>query len=601
MITVRNLSKSFLDRVLFENANLQLNQGDRFALVGANGAGKSTFFKILTGMEEADSGEISVKKGVTVGYLPQENPPVSQAAVLEETITALEDPTASQIAQAKAILFGLGFSEKYFDRKLSSLSGGWAMRVAMAKLLLKNPSLLLLDEPTNHLDLDSVLWFRNYLSSYDGAVLIISHDRSFINYLCSGILALENKTLKLYRGNYEKYLEQSEAEKERIRSAWKRQQEEIRDMEDFIARNRARASTAGRAQSMIKRLEKIERIELPQETARVKIKFPQPRRSGDRVITLRKVSKAYPLENGGEIKVYDGLDFTLYRGSKNAFVGPNGAGKSTLLKILAGVLKPDSGNRDVGVNVDSGYFSQHRQETLDPDKTALQEVTEAAPSMKEVDLRTALGSFLFRGDDVFKKTRVLSGGEKSRLSLLKILLNPPNALFLDEPTTHLDMNSCESLISALKDYQGSLCFISHDLYFINAVCDNIVYVNNGRVSIYPGNYDYFSSRLREEGYKTQDMISGSDSISSASSNDWSAQKEKKNEKKKKLRRIEELEKKELPAVLSEIKKLGEELSKPEIYKDYSKAAGLSAKAGELEKKKELLESELLSLIEEDLK
>jgi ATP-binding cassette subfamily F protein 3 len=594
MITVRNLKKSYLERTLFENADLQINNGDRFAIVGANGAGKSTFFKILTGLEEADEGEISLKKGVSVGYLPQENPPLSEKEVLSEVLSEIQDPSPSLIASAKAILFGLGFKESHFSRKLSTLSGGWAMRAAMAKLLLKNPDLLLLDEPTNHLDLESALWFRNYLYSYRGAVLMISHDRAFINYLCEAIIALENKTFKVYRGNYEKYLEQAEAQKERLISAYKRQQEEIRDMEEFIARNRARASTAGRAQSMIKRLEKMEKIELPTETAKVKIRFPQPRRSGDRVITLRKVSKFYQVESE-IIKVYENLDFTLYRGTKNALVGPNGAGKSTLLKILAGVLKIDSGNRDIGVNVDVGYFSQHRQETLDLEKTVLEEVRRIAPSMKESELRTALGSFLFRGDDVFKKIKVLSGGEKSRLSLLKILLNPPNALFLDEPTTHLDMNSCEALISALKDYSGTLCFISHDLYFINSICDNIIYVKDGSVKIYPGNYDYFDLRRKDEG-KEENKIQ----ISKNKEIDWDERKEKKNEARRKERRMEDIEKKLLPKILDEIKKLGEELSKPEVYGDYSKAAELSKKVSELQRQKEALESELLSLIEEDL-
>lgn len=595
MITVRNLKKSYLERILFEKADLQLNKGDRYALVGANGAGKSTFFKILIGQEEYDQGEISLKRGAEIGYLPQENPPVSDKEVLTESLSDIPNPSPAQTAFAKSVLFGLGFKESHLDRKLSSLSGGWAMRVAIAKLILKNPDLLLLDEPTNHLDLESVIWFRNYLSSYQGAILIISHDRSFINYLCGGIISLENKTLKLYRGNYEKYSEQAQAEKERIISAYKRQQEEIKDMEDFIARNRARASTAGRAQSMIKRLEKMEKIELPEEVSRVKIKFPQPRRSGDRVITLRKVSKSYTADNE-IIKVYENLDFTLYRGGKSALAGPNGAGKSTLLKILAGVLKPDSGNRDLGVNVDCGYFSQHRQETLDPEKTALEEVRLAAPWMKEGDLRTALGSFLFRGDDVFKKTKVLSGGEKSRLSLLKILLNPPNALFLDEPTTHLDINSCESLISALKDYSGTLCFISHDLHFINSVCDNIVYVKDGEVKSYPGNYDYFLERRKSENIENQEAVKKEEK-----ENDWDFRKEKKNEIRKKLRRMEEIEKKELPEVLSEIEKIGSQLSDPQIYGDFSKTKELTQKASLLQKIKEDLENELMSLIEEDLK
>jgi len=579
MITVRNLQKSFGDQVLFDGAELQINNGDRFALVGPNGSGKSTLFKMLLGEMEADGGEIAMKKGAVVGYLQQENPPASEKKVLEEALSELENPEPSKIARAKAILMGLGFKEANFERQLSTLSGGWAMRAAMAKLLLSSPDLLLLDEPTNHLDLESILWFQDYLKNYKSAVFVISHDRAFINYFCRGIVAVKERELRVYTGNYEKYLEESRREKERLVSAWKRQQDEIRDMEDFIARNRARASTAGRAQSMIKRLEKMEKIELPEELARVRIRFPQPRRAGERVITLRKASKSYPLEEGGEVRVYSDLDFTLYRGVKAAFVGHNGAGKSTLLKMLAGAVKPDAGNRDVGVNVKAGYFSQHRYEQLDPEKTVLEEAVSAAPWMKEVDVRTILGTFLLRGNSVFKKTEVLSGGEKSRLSLVKVLLDPPNALFLDEPTTHLDMDSVDALVAALKDYEGTLCFISHDLYFINSLANHIVHVDSGRVSIYPGDYEYFSRRM--EDIRREKNEAAEKVPEAAEGKDWEERREKKNAEKKNLKRIAQLREK-VKASHAKIEKLAAEMSDPAIYSNYERVMEITREINALQ-------------------
>ena len=489
MITIRSVHKTFGGQVLFEDASLQINSGDRFALVGPNGAGKSTLFRMLLGEVEPDAGELALKRGVVVGYLPQENPPASDMTVLDEALAGKNDPDGRATAKAKEILMGLGFKVDDFGKAVKTLSGGWAMRVAMARLLVQEPDLLLLDEPTNHLDLDSLLWFQDYLSYYPGAIFMISHDRAFINAICRAIVSVQNQTLKSYHGDYEFYLSERAAEKTRIEAAYAQQQTEIAAMEDFIMRNRARASTANRAQSMIKRLEKLERVVLPPEARTVKIRFPQPSRTGVRVLSLKKLSKSY-----GPVQVYKDLDFDLERGWKMAFVGHNGAGKSTLLKVLAGVIPFDSGERVLGMNVKVGYFSQHRLDGLNANRTVLQEALDNDRLNAEMMVRTVLGTFLFPGDAVFKKVSVLSGGEKSRLALVKLLLDPPNVLLMDEPTTHLDIASVDALVLALKEFDGTLCCISHDLYFLNALADHVVHVDGGKITVYPGNYDYFKRR-----------------------------------------------------------------------------------------------------------
>ncbi len=494
MITVRNIHKSFGIQLLFENASLQINAGDRYALIGPNGAGKSTLMKMLLGVEEPDSGEIQFKSGIVTGYLPQENAPLVETTVLEEALAHHEDPDGRVTAKAKSILMGLGFKTTDFDRKVNTLSGGWAMRVAMARLLIQEPDLLMLDEPTNHLDLESLLWFQDYLTYYRGAIFLISHDRQFINTVCTAIVSVQNYSLKPYYGNYEYFLNERASEKERITTTYLAQQKEIKETEDFINRNRSRASTASRAQSAIKRLDKMERIELPEEVRKIKIRFPQPERVGVRVLSLKNLHKSY-----GPLKVYHGLDFDLERGQKMAFVGHNGAGKSTLLKILAGTIPFESGERILGLNVKVGYFSQHRAETLNMERTVFEEAGTNDRHISEQTIRTVLGSFLFPGDNVFKKVGVLSGGEKSRVALVKLLLDPPNVLLMDEPTTHLDLQSVEALIDALKEFEGTLCFISHDLYFVNALADHVVHVEHGKVTLFPGNFEYFKRRQEQLG------------------------------------------------------------------------------------------------------
>ncbi len=595
MITLRNVSKSFGSQTLFEDASLQINEGERFALVGPNGSGKSTLFKMMLREEEADSGDLQFKKGVVVGYLPQENAPTSEHTVIGETLNGIEDYDGRREAEAKAVLMGLGFKVSDFDRRINTLSGGWSMRAAMARLLVCKPDLLLLDEPTNHLDLDALLWLQDYLGTYPGAVFIISHDRSFINTICSAIVSVQDQTLRVYHGNYENFLAQRESEKEKLYSAWRQQQEQIAEMKDFIARNRARVSTASRVQSMIKRLDKLELVVLPTETKTVRIRFPQPSRTGTKVLELEGVNKVYQVPGHDPVRVYENFDFELLRGQKMAFVGHNGAGKSTLLKMLAGVVEPDSGARKLGLNVKTGYFSQHREGLLDPRKTVLQEAMDNDRMNPELMVRTVLGAFLFPGDAVFKTAGVLSGGEKSRLLLVKLLLDPPNVLLLDEPTTHLDIPSVEALIGSLKEFEGTVCFISHDLYFVNALADSVVHVEKGKTTIYPGNYDYFHHRqLQREPEAVSAGISSAPAETRAETPDWAEKKKQDAEVRKRSKRADTL-KKEIAYSRKTVETLAAKMASPEIYSDYKQVQELGDKARALEQKITAAQEELNAL------
>ncbi len=499
MITLKNISKAFGDQTLFESASLQINERDRFALVGPNGAGKSTLFKLIMGRLETDEGSIQHRTGVSFGYLPQETAEFSHHRVLDELV-GQESADSTRVPRAKRILAGLGFRQSEFDRPISELSGGWQMRVAIARLLLDEPDLLMLDEPTNHLDLESLLWFQDYLQNYRGAIFLISHDREFINSVVDRIVEVRGQKLNIYTGTFEDYLAQKKQEEKNLIAAYTRQQKEIKELEDFINKFRAKASTASRAQAKIKYLEKMERIELPEELKTVGFSFPQPARSGQNVMALKNIRQSYD----GKTWVYEGLDLTLERGQKIALVGPNGAGKSTLIKLLAGVVPYQGGETKLGHNVEVGYYSQHRAEMFRPDKTVLEEALHTKRHHTEQTIRTLLGSFLFRGDAVFKKIEVLSGGEKSRLGLAKLLLDPPNLMLLDEPTTHLDMASVDVLLEALKSFEGTLCFISHDVYFIRQLADHVIHVQKGKVTWYPGDYDYFlHKKAQEEGEEAE--------------------------------------------------------------------------------------------------
>jgi ATP-binding cassette, subfamily F, member 3 len=512
VLTVSRLSKSFGGRTLFEDASLQVNRGERIALIGPNGAGKTTLFSILLELDDADTGEVALQRGVKVGFLPQESAPVGDETVLEVATAALPvNPGAKnrelpdldvsfsadlqQIeAKAKRILKGLAFRETDYMRLAKSMSGGWVMRAHLARLLVIEPDLLLLDEPTNHLDLESLVWLQNYLLTYSGAILLISHDRSFLNALAERTVEIDQHKLISYRGNYDEYVVQKAARQEQVLAAYKNQQREIKRLQTFIDRFGAKNTKASQAQSKRKQINRMDKIEAPDSTERhVAFRFPQPERSGRKVLELKTVDHAY-----GETVVYRGLDYTVERNQRTVLVGPNGAGKSTLLKLLAGVLPVQSGLREVGHNVLVGYCSQHRVDTLKLRHTVLEEASDCGKQVPEQAVRTLLGAFLFRGDDVFKPVSVLSGGEKSRLVLAKLLLNPPNLLLMDEPTTHLDMASIEALIQALRQYEGTLVFISHDVYFIKSIATSVLHVRSGLLTFYPGNYDYYLEKTGTE-------------------------------------------------------------------------------------------------------
>jgi ATP-binding cassette subfamily F protein 3 len=519
MLTLSEVSKSFGPRTLFENVSLQVNREDRLGLVGPNGAGKSTLFSLILGVDSPDAGSINFEKNVALGHLPQESAPAGDETVLElaiaitpeiadlqRKIKAWDSAHPSELEhheniharydelggyqlepKAKRILAGLSFREKDFNRPLKEMSGGWVMRAHLARLLTQEPDLLMLDEPTNHLDLESLQWFQEYLQGYPGAIVMISHDRNFLDQLVTHILEIRHGKLIRYRGNYEDYLAQREAAEVQLAAAYKNQQREIAHMMDFVNRFRAKNTKAAQAQSKLKQIERMEKIEAPaNDDKKIKFQFPQPQRSGLKVITLKDVGYAY-----GTNVIYRNLEFQAERDQRTVLVGPNGAGKSTLLKILAGVLPVQGGERTLGHNVKAGYYSQYRIDMLDPDRTVLEEGLDTPQRVREEFVRTVLGCFLFRGDDVFKKVSVLSGGEKSRLALVKLLLDPPNLLLMDEPTTHLDMPSIDALIGALEQFKGTIIFISHDVYFIRQLSTHVVRVDAGRLTHYPGGYQYY--------------------------------------------------------------------------------------------------------------
>lgn len=526
MLTVAGIEKSFAGRTLFSDATLQINRRDRFGLVGPNGAGKSTFFKILLGEESEDAGHIDFERGITRGFLPQESAPVGEETVLElataiseefkelrRKILAWDEAHPDELdidddihqrydefeghqleAKAKKVLNGLAFRNADFDRPAKELSGGWVMRAHLARLLVMEPDLLLLDEPTNHLDLESLLWLQDYLKGYPGAILMISHDREFLNQLVTNIVEIRFAKLVKYRGNYDAYLVLRDQAEAQHLAAYRSQQKEIGRLMNFVDRFRAKATKAAQAQSKLKQIERMELIEAPLSAdATIGFSFPQPERSGQKAISLKGIDHAY-----GSNVVYSGMEFECERGQRIVLVGPNGAGKSTLLKILAGVIDVQAGERKLGHNVRMGYFSQYRDEVLDMSGTVLDVAMDTPQRVGEQAARTVLGSFLFRGDDVFKKVKVLSGGEKSRLALVKLLLDPPNLLLMDEPTTHLDMASIEALIGALVQYQGTLIFISHDVYFIRELANHVVRVENGELRQFPGPYQYYVDKTGGE-------------------------------------------------------------------------------------------------------
>ncbi len=519
MLQVSQLGKAFASQVLFEDVTFRINREHRVALVGPNGAGKTTLFSIILGETEPDAGVVDLERGARIGYLPQETAPEGDQTVIEiaagitpeharvrkiigdcersgdTSSSAYADAVARYTElggyqaepKAKRILAGLSFRESDYDRPARVLSGGWVMRAHLARLLTAEPDLLMLDEPTNHLDLESLGWFQNYLKSYPGAIFLISHDRAFLNALVDHVLEIRHYRIHSYRGNYDDYVEESAARDAQHMAAYKNQQGKIAQLERFIERFGAKATKATQAKSKQKQIDRMDKIDAPLDKARqLKVKFPEPPPSGQTAITLEDVHFAY-----GEHQVYRGIDFQAQRGERIVLVGPNGAGKSTLLKLLAGALTPQSGECTLGHNAKPGYFSQSRLDVLNAENTVLEEVQGINRSINETTARTVLGSFLFSGDAVFKKVAVLSGGEKSRLALIKLLLDPPNLLLMDEPTTHLDIASIDALIAALQDYPGTLIFISHDVYFIRKIARSVLHISAGALTPYAGDYDYY--------------------------------------------------------------------------------------------------------------
>jgi len=543
MLALKKVSKQFGPQTLFQDVNLQVSLNDRIGLIGPNGSGKTTLFSLILGEQSPDSGQVERNKNMIIGCLKQEvvediSRPLLQEAVdicphlnrikeriglLEEEIAKETDPEKIQEYahklgeyhaefearggynlehQAKRILFGLGFREKDLDRPIREFSGGWRMRVSLAKLLLQEPDLLLLDEPTNHLDLESIIWLEEFLQGYQSAMMLISHDRKFLNNIVNRIVEVDQKTLQYYTGTYDDFLGQKQSRQEILEASYKNQQKKIEATERFIEKFRYKATKARQVQSRLKSLDKMEKIELEQKASQFSITIPPAPQSGKEVLRLTNVHKRY-----GETVVYDGLNLVLTRGDRVALVGPNGSGKSTLLKIMAGILNVEGGEVILGYNVNRAYFAQHQLEILNPHNTVLEEIDSCIGSDSPVSARSFLGAFLFRGEDVFKKVAVLSGGEKSRLVLAKMIAQRPNFLLLDEPTNHLDIPSLDCLQEALAQYSGTICMISHDRLFINHLANKIIQVQDGHLETFLGNYDEYLYQLEQRKEKTSSFSS----------------------------------------------------------------------------------------------
>jgi len=520
MITLLNVSKNFDSRLLLKNITLSIFANERIGLTGPNGAGKTTLFKIILGQIEPSSGNVQIQKGIKIGYMSQESQVPSDHTVMDEMTSGneevrklleekhkLEDDNKCETDRygdvlealeksgiyelehkAEKILTGLGFKEAEFHKPISQLSGGWQMRAQLAKLLAYQYDVLMLDEPTNYLDLEATLWLKGYLAEYPGTFLMISHDKVFLNDVTNYTMIIEDGRANKIKGNYEEY---EEAKEVRLKSLEKQAKvvEKKRDqLERFAERFHAQPNFSGAVRNKRRQLERLDEIDIPQEKHSIRdFEFPATRESGYTVLTMTNISKAYK-----DKKVYEGIDFEITRGQKICLVGPNGAGKSTLLKMAAGVVPFDTGERKLGHQVDLGYFSQTRLDVLNPNRTAMEELLSAVDrSVPQTQARTLLGVFNFKGDDVFKPVNVLSGGEKSRLILAKLLLNPPNFICLDEPTTHLDIDGVEALTTCFQNYEGTLLFISHDLFFMKQIATHMVEVDNGGLKHYHGGLDYY--------------------------------------------------------------------------------------------------------------
>ena len=543
MIQLSSAGKRYGHKLLFEGVDWLITPKDRIGLVGANGTGKSTLLKVLGRLETLDYGSISIAKGISAGYLPQDGLTLSGRTVFAECMSVfsklrameeeMEQLTASMSeldhasaeyaqvadryqrvehefqardgyaieAQVGSVLTGLGFRKDDWDRQTDEFSGGWQMRIALAKLLLQKPNLLLLDEPTNHLDLEARNWLEEYLTEYPYAFVLISHDRYFLDVTVGKIVEIWNKRIHFYAGNYDKYEEQKTQRREQFEAAYRNQRERIEQLEVFINRFRYQATKAKQVQSRIKELEKMDRIELPEEEKTIHFSFPQPKASGRIVAEFAGIAKSY-----GEKEVFRDVSFMIERGDRIALVGVNGAGKSTLIKLLAGKDPPSAGSYRLGHNVQADYFAQDQYKELDQDARIFDDLAELSPRSTQTELRSLLGCFLFSADEVFKRIGVLSGGERNRYALLRMLLHPANFLLLDEPTNHLDMRAKDVLLEALSKYTGTVVFVSHDRYFIDKLATRVFEIGDGRVEVYPGNYEDYRWRKGGGAARLQEAV-----------------------------------------------------------------------------------------------
>ena len=628
-LQVQHISLAFSDRDLLLNINFMLNEKSRSALVGGNGSGKSTLLKVINGDMQADTIELSTTKGLRVAYLPQSDIVFEEDTLfneaeksysrfnsilkekkqlekylenskenenLEPTLLKLHDIQEELLRSGyfdrkisiEKILLGLGFEMSDFERTCNEFSGGWQMRIALAKVLLENPDIMLLDEPTNYLDIEARIWLKNYLKAYKGGLMLVSHDQGFLDDTINEVFELFNGKLTHYSGNYSSYLIQREIEIEQKKKLLEKQQSQIEKTEQFIEKFRYKASKAKQVQSRIKQIEKIELVEIPSHLKKLHFTFPPAPNSGKEVLKINNLSKNY-----GKLNIFDDLNLLISKKDRVAVTGRNGKGKSTLLRMLCKRDKEYEGNIIDGANVEIGYFAQDTEKTLNPKNTVIEELESISNTNQLPLLRNYLGAFLFQGDDAFKSVSVLSGGERSRLALLKILMHPVNLLILDEPTNHLDINAKEMLIQALKNYDGTMIFVSHDTYFIEHLATRILYLSDDKPIVFEGDYNYFKYKLEEkEQYIDENNESDDKKIESKGALDYKAQREK-NNKINKLKRENEKIFKENEKIMSKIDKLEIEMSKEEVYSIAHEINKVIEKKEKLEKQLEINEEEWL--------